>query len=59
MTIVDPKGEVSNPEACDQSLDDMAKHKSKVRQELNDKMQDPEVTADLWLKLIDQPLPSQ
>ena len=58
-TTVDPKGNVNNPDASDQRWDDMAKHKSKVRQELKDNMQDPEATADLWLKLIDQPLPSQ
>ena len=44
-TIVDEKGNVSNPDASEQRWDDMAKHKSKVYQELKDKMQDPEATA--------------
>ena len=53
------KGTETNPDAYKQRDDDMARRKSEVQQELKDKMQDPEATADLWLKLIDQPLPSQ
>lgn len=37
----------------------MAKHKNDAQEELIKSMQDPEETANLWLKLVDQPLPSQ
>ena len=55
--IVDSKGE-SNPQARQQRDEAMAKYKQDVLDKLTADMSDPLATANEWLKLVGQPIPS-
>ncbi|XP_033105310.1 uncharacterized protein LOC117107688 [Anneissia japonica] len=52
----DSKG-TTNPDADKQRDRDLANHRNSVYADLKNDMQDPETTADLWLKLVTYPLP--
>ena len=57
INVVDYKGE-SNPDAANQRDAAMANYKKEKNDQLVEDMADPVDTANEWLKLIDQPIPS-
>ena len=57
INIVDIKGS-SNPDAAEQRDAAMANYKKEKHDQLVKDMSDPVDTANEWLKLIDQPIPS-